>query len=52
MNEKKINIKVRNHPKVESMLNTNFAPSTDPFGSYTGRPINPYEIPVQDQDDL
>ena len=26
--------------------------STDYFGSYTGRPINPYEIPVQDADDL
>ena len=25
---------------------------TDPFGSYTGRPENPYEIPVQDADDL
>ena len=25
---------------------------TDPAGSYTGRPENPYEIPVQDADDL
>lgn len=25
---------------------------TDPFGSYTGRPIDPYEKPVQDADDL
>lgn len=25
---------------------------TDPQGSYTGRPENPYEIPVQDADDL
>ena len=24
----------------------------DPFGSYTGRGINPDEIPVQDADDL
>lgn len=26
--------------------------ATDPFGSYTGRPIDPEEIPVQDADDL
>lgn len=25
---------------------------TDPNGSYTGRPQNPYEKPVQDADDL
>ena len=25
---------------------------TDPNGSYTGRPRNPEEIPVQDADDL
>ncbi len=24
----------------------------DPFGSYTGRPLDPYEKPVQDADDL
>ncbi len=24
----------------------------DPFGSYTGRPNDPTEIPVQDADDL
>ena len=26
--------------------------NTDPFGSYTGRPRDPYEKPVQDADDL
>jgi hypothetical protein len=26
--------------------------NTDPFGSYTGRPCDPYEKPVQDADDL
>lgn len=26
--------------------------STDPFGSYTGRPADPQERPVQDADDL
>ena len=25
---------------------------TDPLGGYTGRPIDPDEIPVQDADDL
>lgn len=25
---------------------------TDPFGSYTGRPEDPQEAPVQDADDL
>lgn len=25
---------------------------TDPQGSYTGTPADPYEIPVQDADDL
>lgn len=25
---------------------------SDPLGSYTGRPIDPHETPVQDADDL
>lgn len=52
MNENKKNRKVKNSPKVESIVNTNYAPETDPFGSYTGKPVNKYEVPVQDQDDL
>ena len=28
------------------------AAKSDPNGSYTGKPINPYEKPVQDVDDL
>ncbi len=28
------------------------AVKTDPQGSYTGRPLDPYEVPVQDADDL
>ena len=28
------------------------APVTDPNGSYTGRPLDPAEQPVQDADDL
>ena len=26
--------------------------TTDPFGSYTGRPLDPKDKPVQDADDL
>ena len=29
-----------------------YSPKTDPQGSYTGKPENPYEKPVQDADDL
>lgn len=25
---------------------------TDPYGSYTGVPVNEFEVPVQDADDL
>ena len=32
--------------KKESMINA------DPFGSYTGRPTEDGEVPVQDADDL
>lgn len=28
------------------------AAKTDPLGSWTGRPLDPYEKPVQDADDL
>lgn len=28
------------------------AAKTDPQGSWTGRPADPYDIPVQDADDL
>ena len=28
------------------------AAKTDPQGSWTGRPLDPYEVPVQDADDL
>lgn len=52
MENKKKNKKVKNHPKVNDIVNSNFAPDTDPFGSYTGKPINNYEKPIQDQDDL
>lgn len=28
------------------------AVKTDPMGSWTGQPLDPYEVPVQDADDL
>lgn len=28
------------------------AAKTDPMGSWTGQPLDPYEVPVQDADDL
>ena len=28
------------------------SPKTDPQGSWTGRPLDPNEVPVQDADDL
>lgn len=28
------------------------AAQTDPMGSWTGQPLDPYEVPVQDADDL
>ena len=28
------------------------APKTDPMGSWTGQPLDPYEVPIQDADDL
>lgn len=28
------------------------AAKTDPMGSWTGSPLDPYEVPVQDADDL
>lgn len=44
--------KVKNHPKVENIVKSNYAPETDPQGSYTGKPANKFEVPVQDADDL
>ena len=48
--------KDKKQPPVQSQAATSiFAahPSdTDRQGSYTGRPVNAYEVPVQDADDL
>ncbi len=46
--------KSRKRTPTEKALGTisNFSPDTDPQGSYTGKPLNPKEKPVQDADDL
>lgn len=42
---------VENSPRVQAVVQT--PPSqTDPQGSYTGKPADPREQPVQDADDL
>lgn len=48
---KKLKKKVQNDPLVVEM-STRAPQKSDPFGSYTGQPINPNETPVQDADDL
>ena len=43
----------RPSPMEKAMALTEFcAAETDPMGSYTGRPAQPGEVPVQDADDL
>ena len=38
---------------IPPLLRSNFYPPIqDPMGSYTGIPLNPFETPVQDVDDL
>lgn len=42
---------MKKQSKVKSM--SQIVPSkTDPQGSYTGRPADAYDVPVQDADDL
>lgn len=38
--------------KKENKMVKNLPISIDPMGSYTGRPVDPNEKPVQDADDL
>ncbi len=49
------NENVKNSKKVQAVIDTFVTKEmqkTDPQGCYTGKPINKYEKPVQDQDDL
>ena len=38
--------------KEKDLTGENKSPNTDPLGSYTGKPQNEKEQPVQDADDL
>jgi hypothetical protein len=38
--------------KLKKLLKDVNGSKTDPQGSYTGKPLNPNEVPVQDADDL
>ena len=38
--------------KLKKILEDSNGSKMDPLGSYTGKPENPGEVPVQDADDL
>lgn len=40
------------HPVLQDPFNPKSIIITDPLGSYTGRPLDGEEVPVQDADDL
>ncbi len=42
----------RINKRLEGFMSTMASPETDPQGMYTGVPEDPYEVPVQDADDL
>lgn len=47
--------RIKKTDRVKEVVNAivdEFSLKSDPQGSYTGRPKNPFEVPVQDQDDL
>jgi len=54
MSKKKNGSQQNAHTKrlIQEMVRENYRSDTDPQGSYTGKPIDPDEIPVQDADDL
>ncbi len=46
---------LRPDPKTQSVIDAFVSPKmkkSDPQGSYTGKPVNKNEVPVQDADDL
>ncbi len=49
---KKKPMKTTEHPILQGDLNAMGLFTADPFGSYTGRPLEEGEQPVQDADDL
>lgn len=50
-NNKKNEIVNKTQEVVKAYLSKDIA-GTDPYGSYTGKPLEKYEKPVQDADDL
>lgn len=42
----------RINKRLEGFMSTMASTATDPQGMYTGVPEDPYEVPVQDADDL
>lgn len=40
------------HDLISRLTQENELTKTDPFGSYTGKPADPFEEPEQDPDDL
>lgn len=52
MQDKKLEQKKERIEKIVNEIVNVKSPKTDPQGMYTGVPINPYEKPVQDADDL
>lgn len=52
MQRNKKNKELSSHPLWEGTINSFGLYHTDPMGSYTGRPVDAEEQPVQDADDL
>ena len=52
MQHNKKNKEINSRPLWEGTINSFGLYPTDPMGSYTGRPLDPEEMPVQDADDL
>ena len=52
MKHNKKNKEIDIHPLWEGTVNSLGLYHTDPMGSYTGRPLDEEELPVQDADDL
>lgn len=48
----KIRKGINNYPPLKRPIDTTGLFPVDPLGSYTGRPIDPEEKPIQDADDL
>jgi hypothetical protein len=52
INIRNSNVVDSNYDIYKNVIDDLTSESTDPFGSYTGNCIDPYEKPVQDADDL